>query len=78
MKARFTHKMLVASLPELNAKLESAGHAYRFVDGHRYGYSAIDLATPDDVKRHCCYRMLVGGTPRECLAEAQSYVLANT
>ena len=76
-KTRYTHSALVADLPALNAKLEAAGHKYRLVDGHRYGYSAIDLATPEDVERHCCYKMLVGGTPRECLAAAKSYVLEN-
>jgi len=74
MKTRFTHRALAASLPELNAKLEKLGHEYRFVDGHRYGYSAIDLATPEQIKRHCCHSMLIGGTPRECLARCESYV----
>ena len=72
---KYTHKSLCADLLALNAKLEKAGHDLRLVDGHRYGYSAVDLATVDDVKRHCCHRMLYGGTPRECLAKAQAYVL---
>ena len=72
---KYTHKSLCADLLVLNAKLEKAGHDLRLVDGHRYGYSAVDLATVDDVKRHCTQRMLYGGTPRECLAKAQAYVL---
>ena len=72
---KYTHKSLCADLLVLNAKLEKAGHGLRLVDGHRYGYSAVDLATEDQVKRHCAQRMLCGGTPRECLAEAQAYVL---
>ena len=72
---KYTHKSLCADLLALNAKLEKAGHDMRLVDGHRYGYSAVDLATKEQVERHCCQRMLCGGTPRECLAEAQAYVL---
>ena len=72
---RYTHKSLCADLLALNAKLEKAGHAMRLVDGRRYGYSAVDLATEEQVKRYCTQRMLCGGTPRECLAEAQAYVL---
>ena len=72
---KYTHKSLCADLLALNAKLEKAGHELRLVAGRRYGYSALDLATEDQVKRHCTHRMLCGGTPRECLAEAQAYVL---
>ena len=72
---KYTHKSLCADILSLNAKLEKAGHAMRLLDGRRYGYSAIDLATEEQSKRHCCQRMLCGGTPRECLAEAQAYVL---
>ncbi len=72
---KYTHKSLCADLLALNAKLEKAGHALRLVGGHRYGYSAVDLATEDEAKSHCCQRMLCGGTPRECLAKAQAYVL---
>lgn len=78
MKPRYTYKDLCQALPALNDKLAAAGHAYRLVEGHRYGYSAIDLATPEQMARYCCQRMLVGGTPSECIAEAQAYVIANT
>ena len=74
---RYTHKSLCADIVALNARLEKAGHDLRLIDGRRYGYSAIDLATKEQADRHCCQRMLCGGTPRECLAEAQSYVLQN-
>ena len=72
---KYTHKSLCADLLALNAKLEKAGHAMRLVDGHRYGYSAIDLATEKQDKHHCIHRVLCRGTPRECLAESQAYVL---
>ena len=72
---KYTHKSLCTDLLALNAKLEKAGHDLRLIPGHRYGYSAIDLATKEDAERHCCQRMLCGGTPRECLAAAQAYVL---
>ena len=74
---KYTHKALCADLLALNAKLVKAGHDLRFVEGRRYGYSAVDLATEDQANRHCCQRMLFGGTPRECLAAAQAYVLQN-
>ena len=72
---KYTHKSLCADLLALNAKLEKAGHELRLVGGHRYGYSAVDLATEKQAKRHCIHRVLCHGTPRECLAEAQTYVL---
>ena len=72
---KYTHKSLCADLLALNAKLEKAGHALRLIDGRRYGYSAVDLATEKQAKRHCIHRVLCLGTPRECLAEAQAYVL---
>ena len=72
---KYTHKDLSADILALNAKLEKAGHDLRFVEGRRYGYSAIDLATEEQAKRHCVHRVLCHGTPRACLAEAQAYVL---
>ena len=72
---KYTHKSLCADLLALNAKLEKAGHALRLVGGRRYGYSAVDLATEKQAKRHCTHRGLCLGTPRECLAKAQAYVL---
>lgn len=74
MKTRYTGKSLEADVAALNAKLESMGHDLRFDVGYRYNYTAIDLATVEDLKRHCCQRMLIGGTPRECLHAAQMHV----
>ena len=76
MKSRYTHKDLDSALPALNEKLAKLGHEYRFDLGARYGYSAIDLATPEQLKAHTCYRMLHGGTPRECLAACNQYIAA--
>lgn len=72
---KYTHKSLCADLLALNAKLEKAGHNLRLIDGRRYGYSAVDLATEKQAKRHCIHRVLCHGTPRECLAKVQAYVL---
>ena len=72
---KYTHKSLCAYLLALNAKLDKAVHDLRLVGGRRYGYSAVDLATEKQSKRHCIHRVLCHGTPRECLAEAQAYVL---
>jgi hypothetical protein len=74
MKTRYTSKQLEADVKELNAKLEDRQNPFRFVVGGRYGYTAIDLATPEQITRHCCERMLAGGTPRECLAACYKYI----
>lgn len=42
--------------------------------GGRNGYTAIDLATPEQGVKKTCYNNLVCGTPRECLDAAYSYV----
>ena len=72
---RYTGKALESDIADLNKRLESAGHEMRFDVGYRYGYTAIDLATVEQLARHCCQRNLTCGTPRECLAAAQRYVI---
>lgn len=74
MKTRYTAKALEADIIPLNEKLAKWGHPYRFVVGGRNGYTAIDLATPEQIKAHGCQTMLIGGTPRECLMECQAYL----
>ncbi len=74
---RYTHKSLEKDVDALNAKLADRKHGFRFVTGARNGYSAIDLATPEQAAAHCCQRMLIGGTPRECLAECHAYMAHN-
>lgn len=74
---RYTHKALTADVEILNAKLSEKGHDMRFSVGARYGYSAIDLATVEQMARHCCQRMLDCGTPRECLNACHSYMANN-
>ena len=74
MSNRYTAKDLAADVAALNEKLAARGHAYRFVQGHRNGYSAIDLATPEQVAAHSCHSMLEGGSPRECSAACFRYV----
>ena len=71
---RFTAKALDAALPALNQTLAEIGDEYRFVAGGRNGYTAVDLATPEQSARFCCSRNLESGTPRECLAACHSYV----
>jgi hypothetical protein len=77
MKTRYTSKSLEKDVAELNQKLATRNHEYRFVVGGRYGYTAIDLATPEQAAQHCCQRMLIGGTPRECLNECHAYIAAH-
>ncbi|KKK48640.1 hypothetical protein LCGC14_3143100 [marine sediment metagenome] len=72
---RYTGKRLEEDVDDLNAKLEKMDDEYRFVVGYRYNYTAIDLATPEQVERHCCHSTLICGTPRECLAECHAYMV---
>lgn len=74
MKTRYTGKSLEADVVRFNQQLEARGDAFRFSVGYRYNYTAIDLATPEQLKRHCCHRMLIGGTPRECLNACYQYI----
>jgi hypothetical protein len=73
--SRYTYKKLEQDVAELNKQLEAHGAALRMDVGSRNGYTAIDLATPEQLSRYCCQRMLIGGTPKECIAEANAYVL---
>jgi hypothetical protein len=72
--SRFTAKALAAALPALNETLAKLGDSYRFTIEGRYGYSAIDLATPEQLAAFCCHSNLETGTPRECLAACHKYV----
>jgi len=75
MKQRYTHKQLTVDVDKINALLDARGDtSMRFVVGGRYGYSAIDLATPEQLKKHCCERMLIGGTPRQCYEACLCYL----
>jgi hypothetical protein len=67
MKTRYTWKSLEKDIEKLNKQLEERGNKYRLVVGYRYNYTAIDLATPEQLARHCISRTLECGTPRECL-----------
>lgn len=77
MSTRYTGKSLERDVIALNAKLAERGHDLRFDVGYRYGYTAIDLATPEQLEKHCCQRMLIGGTPRECLSACHAYMANN-
>ncbi len=72
--ARFTAKSLDAALPALNETLAKLADPYRFVAGGCNGYTAVDLATPEQANRFCSARNLETGTPRECLAACHAYV----
>jgi hypothetical protein len=72
----YTFRQLVSDIAEINANLDRHGSTtYRFTAQHRNGYTAIDLATPEQLARHCCHRNLAIGTPRECLAACGKYLL---
>ena len=71
---RYTGKSLEADVKGFNEQLAARGDAYRFDVGYRYNYTAIDLATPKQLARHCCARNLQTGTPRECLNACYKYL----
>ena len=71
---RYTSKQLEKDVEDLNKKLEKLNHEFRFVVGGRYGYTVIDLATPEQMRIYCCQRMLESGTPREGLSACHSYL----
>ena len=75
MVTRYTVKKLEMDCIGLNASLDKFGAKYRLVVGQSYNRTQIDLATPEQMKRHCCYAQLVSGTPRECRDAAALYVL---
>lgn len=64
---RYTSKALKNDVVTLNKELEEQGSEYRFVVGGRNGYTAIDLATVEQMQRKVVGRNLECGTPRECL-----------
>lgn len=71
---RFTAKSLAAALPALNETLAKLNDPLRFTIEGRYGYTAVDLATPEQLAAYCCQRNLETGTPRECLTACHAYV----
>lgn len=71
---RYTGKNLESDVASINQKLETLGAPLRLVVGYRYNYTAIDLATPEQLARHCCQRNLECGSPRECLAAANAFL----
>lgn len=72
---RYTGKALEKDIIAMNQQLESIGSELFFVIGYRYNYTAIDLATKKQLERHCCHRNLETGTPRECLAAANQFIV---
>lgn len=64
---RYTYKALQEDAKRYSAYLIESGAPFYFVAGHRNGYSAIDLFIIDDNGNKNCWRMVAGGSPRECL-----------
>lgn len=75
MQTRYTESMLRADLGRLNATLAKHNHQFRLDWGHSYNRNTVDLATPEQVAKHCCHTRLTAGTARECLAASNAYVL---
>ena len=73
---RYTGKSLEADIAAINETLAKLNAEYRLEVGYRYNYTAVDLATPEQLARHCCQRNLETGTPRQCLAAANAYLVS--
>lgn len=71
---RYTDKALERDLIGFNSTLENIGHDMRLIIGGHNGYTAVDLATVEQAKRHCIQRNLECGTPRECLNACNAYM----
>lgn len=48
---RYTSKQLEKDVESLNQTLAEKNHGFRFMVGYRYNYTAIDLATPEEMAR---------------------------
>jgi hypothetical protein len=75
-RQRYTVKDLAKDIQLLNAKLKEAKSAYYFRLDQRNGFTAIDLATPEQLQKHTCTRNLELGTPRQCLAACHAYLIS--
>jgi len=75
---RYTGKKLEKDVASFNETLATRGDALRFVVDYRYNYTAVDLATPEQLARYCTQRTLATGTPRECLQECYRYLAQPT
>ena len=74
--SRYTQKQFKADLPGLNKQLEAKNSRFFFVFGARNDYTAVDLATAEELKRHCCTNNLEAGSPKECLKACYQYISA--
>lgn len=70
---RYTIVDLRKDIAQLNKELETYNDKYRLVIEQFNGLTWVSIATPDEVKRHCTTRCLIGGSPRECWHEALLY-----
>lgn len=71
---RITYKALEADCTQLNAQMKDAGINWLLIPGQRNGYTAVDIATPEQRETGAVQRNLECGSPRECLAAAHQFV----
>lgn len=64
--SRFTITDLRRVIERKNRYQLLSGSTYYFVEQGRNGYQAVDLYRIKEDGRESCYRLLVGGTSREC------------
>ena len=65
---RYTFKMLEADLVKINEIQREIGNWRRVIAGQEDGITRVWIATEEQLTRHCTYKCIGGGTPRECLA----------
>lgn len=73
---RYTEKQLCKDVSEINEKLKRLGSQYLLGLGNAYNRVELDLCTPEQLAAHCRQRMLACGSPRECLAAANEYLVS--
>lgn len=79
MNERYTHNKMEADLEAINQQLKIDDINLVFVAGQRYGYSAIDYGTNEQIERHCIQSTLDAGKPPRILIEkARAYANAET
>lgn len=73
---RYSFKSLEEDLVRINYVLTATNSNFRLVAESRNGYSAVDIATPEQLEQYCSSRAIVTGTPRECFEGASHYFIS--
>jgi hypothetical protein len=72
---RYTFKALQSDIQDINKTLEERKSNKRLTVENRNGYTAVDICRLEQLDKKTCERNLECGTPRECLAASQLFLL---